>query len=215
MYKAGSTLLLNEAAAAGHFQRRWLRNTEIDPKSSTFGYNPYSSTFDFRPQSFLSSQLWPVVWASEGLSGKAALTRAVRLASAEPAAAAALAARQWGMLLAAVLLVPNIFAMMRGSAGAYLRLLTAPAGPSLAWFAIVYPIILSLLIFRFYGPAFFFLYLSARRCLGEAVNFSLPSASRGRRSRRAASVRPGTIAWLALPLLMLMLLLYRAIPHGK
>jgi len=30
----------------------------------------------------------------------------------------------------------------------------------LAWFAIVYPIILSLLIFRFYGPAFFFLYLS-------------------------------------------------------
>ena len=206
MYKAGSTLLLNDAAAAGHFQRQWL--PQFLKLIRSFGpllITHIRNILDFRPQSFLASQLWPVVWASEGLSGKAALTRSMRLARAEPAAAAALAARQWGILLGTVLFATIMAVMNPGSPARYLRLLMTR--PFLVWFAVVYPTALSLLIFRFFGPAFFFLYLSARRCLGEAVDFSLPSASRKKRSRRAASVRPGTIAWLALPLLLAMLLL--------
>jgi len=71
------------------------------------------------------------------------------------------------------------------------------------------------MLFRFFGPAFFFLYLSARRCLGEAVEFSLPSVNRERRSRRAAPIRPMTIVWLSEPVLMLAILIYAALPHGQ
>jgi len=153
------------------------------------------------------------VWASEGLSGQAALTRAHRLVRAEPAAAAALAVRQWSILLMAVLFVPTLMTILGGNLGDYVRLLTGPFN-SFAWFAILYPTVLSLLLFRWFGPAFFFLYLSARRCLGEAAGFSLPSVSRVRRSRRAASVRPATIAWLSPPVLISLFLLYKGIPHG-
>jgi ankyrin repeat protein len=44
------------------------------------------------------------------------------------------------------------------------------------------------------------------------VEFRLPSARRERRSRRAAWVRSGTIAWLSLPVLMLAGLLFKRLP---
>jgi serine/threonine protein kinase len=214
MYKAGSTLLLNDAAAAGHFQRQWRPQF----LKLVHGLGPLTTThlrnaFDFRPQSFLSSQIWPVVWASEGLSGKAALTRAVLLIRAQPAAAAAVAARQWGILLAATLFVPTIIAIP-GNLEVYVQSLMGPVN-SIVWFAILYPWFLSLILFRFFGPAFFFVYLSARRCLGETVEFGLPSARREKRTRRAAPVRLATAAWLSLPVLMSMFLLYKGISHGN
>ena len=215
MYKAGSTLLLNDAAAAGHFRREWRPQflklvRALRPLLATHLRN----TFDFRPRSFLSGQLWPVVWASEGLSGEAALARALSLARAEPVGTAALAARQWGIVSMTSLAVPVFIALLAGSLDLYVRFLTGPAN-ALAWFAMFYPAFLSLMGFRFFGPAFFFLYLSARRCLGEAVEFSVPSARRERRSRRARTFRPATIVWLSLPALMAVLLLYRAVARGE
>jgi ankyrin repeat protein len=96
----------------------------------------------------------------------------------------------------------------------YVQFLMGPVN-SIAWFAILYPWFLSWMAFRFFGPAFFFVYLSARRCLGETVEFGLPSARREKRSRRAAPLRPATLAWLSLPVLMSMFLLYKGISHGN
>jgi serine/threonine protein kinase len=215
MYKAGSTLLLKDAAAAGHFRREWRPQflklvRALRPLLGTHLRN----AFDFRPRSFYSSQLWPVVWASEGLSGEPALARAVALGRTVPAATAALATRQWSILSIASLFVPALFALFGGSLNVYVRFLTGSAN-AIAWFAIIYPAFLTLMFFRFFGPAFFFLYLSARRCLGEAVEFSLPSARRERRSRRARTFRPATIVWLSLPALMAVFLVYRAAMLGK
>jgi serine/threonine protein kinase len=215
MYKAGSTLLLNDAAAAGHFRREWRPQflklvRALRPLLGTHLRN----AFDFRPRSFYSSQLWPVVWASEGLSGEPALARAVGLGRTAPAATVALAARQWSILSIASLFVPALFALFGGSLDIYVRFLTGSAN-AIAWFAIIYPAFLSLMFFRFFGPAFFFLYLSARRCLGEAVDFSLPSARRERRARRARTFRPVTIVWLSLPALMAVFLLYRGVLRGE
>jgi hypothetical protein len=168
------------------------------------------NAFDFRPRSFLASQIWPVVWASETLAGETCLIRAAGLAGAEPAAAAALAARQWGILLATNLFMPVLF-VIPGSLSGLVQILAGP-GYLLPCLLMFYPMFLSVMVFRFFGPAFFFLYLSARRCLGESVEFSLPSARREARSRRrVATFRPATISWLCLPALMLVFLLYRAI----
>lgn len=214
VYKAGSTLLLNDAAAAGHFQHQWRPQfVKLVHSFRSLVATHLRNTFDLRPRSFLSSQIWPVVWAAEGLSGDAALTRAADLAGEQPASAAALAARHLGILLTICLFVPLLFVIPAGLGG-YVRALTGPAS-AITWFAILYPSFLTVMVFRFYGPAFFFLYVSSRRCRGEVVNFSLPTASRQRRSRRAASVRPATFAWLLLPLLALVVLLYQGIRSGN
>jgi serine/threonine protein kinase len=211
MYKAGSALLLKDAAAAGHFRREWRPQflklvRALRPLLSTHLRN----AFDFRPRSFYSSQLWPVVWASEGVSGEPALVRAVGLGRTAPAATAALAARQWSILWIASLFVPALFALFGGNLDVYVRLLMGSVN-AIAWFAIIYPAFLALMFFRFFGPAFFFLYLSARRCLGETVEFSVPSARRERRLRRARALRSVTIVWLSLPALLTVFLLYKAV----
>jgi len=125
-----------------------------------------------------------------------------------------LAARQWGILLTTTLFFPCMMGLLGMGRGGYVRLLMSPV-TAFGLFAIVYPNILSLLVFRFYGPAFFFLYLSARRCHGETVGFTLPPARRERRSRRAAVIRPATLAWLSLPALMSMFLLYKQVPRAE
>jgi uncharacterized protein len=215
MYKAGTTLLLNDAWAAGHFERQWRPQFgKLVRGLGSLSGTHLRNLFDVRPRSFLAGQLWPIVWASEGLSGKAALARAAHLAGTEPGVAAALAVRQCGILLATALFTPWMLTMIAGSTDAYVTIVTGPKNP-LVWFAIVYPTILSVLLFRFFGPSFFFLYLSARRCLAEDVRFSLPSENRERRKRRAARLRPGTKAWLALPTVLSAMLLYKIIPHAK
>ena len=214
MYKAGSTLLLDEAAATGHFSRWQPHFSRLVHNLPALVRTHLANTFDPRPQSFLAGQLWPVVWASEGLSGKAALTRALYLARAETPAAAALAARQWGILLSTTLFAPFWMALFGVRLGGYGWILMGPMN-AFGWFAIVYPAFLTLLLFRLFAPAFLFLYLSARRCHGERVNFTLPSVDRERRSRRSALVRPGTIAWFSLPVLMSIPLLYRQIQRDE
>jgi len=214
-YKAGATLLLKQAASAGHFRQQWRPQFwELVRGFHSFLVTHFRNTFDFHPRSFLAGQIWPVVWASERLSGKPCLIRAARLAGAEPAAAAALAARQWGILLAATLFMP-VLLVIPGNLSLYVLILSGPAN-LLAGFVVLYPMFLSLMIFRFFGPAFFFLYLSASRCLGEGIEFSLPSARREKRSRgRTTLFRPATIAWLLLPVLMSVFLLYKGLSHGE
>ncbi len=211
LFKAGSALLLIEAARVGHFDRQWRPAFWKMVRSMRSILTTHLlSTLDVRPQSFLAGHLWPVVWASEGLSGRAALARAADLGKAEPYATAGVASRQWGILSSTSLFLLCMAAVVAKKFGehlrpAYVELLTSPGAP-VVWLVVQYPTVLSLLIFRFFGPASFFLYLSARRCLGETVEFSLPSASREKRSRRAGLVRPATIIWLSLPILMLLFL---------
>ncbi|HLJ50914.1 MAG TPA: protein kinase [Bryobacteraceae bacterium] len=210
-YKAGVTLLVEEARAAGHFGSQWKPHLgKLLGNIRSLAAMHLRSAFDPRPVSFLSSQLWPMVWASEGISGRAALDRAADLARATPAATAALAVRHWAIILAPALFVPTILTIMGGDLGHYASLMTGSSN-AVSIFAIVYPMFLSIMLLRFFGPAFFFLYLSARRCLGEAVDAHIPSASRLRRSRRAKMVRVGTVFWLALPLGLIGLILSRAL----
>ena len=126
-YKAGATLLLEEARVAGHFGGQWrpcfrkLRRNVL-----ALAGTHLRVALDFRPSSFLYSQLWPVVWASEGLSGRVALARAALLARATPSAAAALAVRQWAIVLAPALFVPSLITLLGGSLSGYVHVMTGP-----------------------------------------------------------------------------------------
>jgi serine/threonine protein kinase len=213
-YKAGTALLLRDASAVGHFQPQWR------PQFAKLAQNFWPllkthlrSVCDFRPRSFLAGQLWPVVWAWEGSTGKPALTRALQLAQADTPATVALALRQWGLTTAATLFTPVLLLGLGAPFRVYVQLMTG--GSALVWFGIVYPVFLNLMLLRFFGPPFVFLYLSTRRCLGEEVAFALPSMVRESRGRKARRLRPGTAAWLALTLLMPLFLAYKAISQGR
>ena len=214
-YKAGATLLIEEARAAGHFGMNWRPPfRKLRDNFFSLAGTHLRNAVDLRPASFFSSQLWSVVWASEGLSGRAALDRAALLARVAPSAAAALAVRQWAVVLLPALFVPAIVSIMGGSFDDNARLMTG-TDSTFMWFTIVYPVFLTVMLYRFFGPPFFFLYLSARRCLAEAVDAHIPSATRRRRSRRAAPVRVGTILWMVVPLLLIAFIVYRALPGGS
>ena len=188
MYKAGSTLLLNDAATAGHFRREWRPQFLKLVAASALVCHSSSQHVRFPSAVFSFRSTWPVVWASEGLSGEAALARALRLARAEPVGTAALAARQWGIVSMTSLTVPVFIALLAGSPDLYVRFLTGPAN-ALAWFAMFYPAFLSLMGFRFFGPAFFFLY-SPRAAAWERL-WSSVCRRRGGNAARAAPGRSG------------------------
>jgi hypothetical protein len=151
------------------------------------------TAFRLTKDGLLKGALWPVVWAAEGLTGTAALSRARQLAETQPGTTLALVARQYGLLLAANLLLT---AAVIGATGSFPNLASALFSEGrLSWAFIIYPIPLSAGFLTF-GTAFGFLYQSARRCLGETFVWTLPSGSAGNRKSSAPRVRPGTIFWL-------------------
>ena len=119
-YKAGSSMMFEDALAAGYF-RPQLRSIM---KRLFAGTGPMLGIFlrsavNPAPRSFLDSALWPLVWASEGLTARAALDRAGALAATQPAATGALLARQYGIILMAALWAPATFVTVTGSFSEY------------------------------------------------------------------------------------------------
>ena len=212
VYKAAATMVFEDAAASGYFRlnlgailgRIWKGLPQMLAM-----YARTASRLSWN--SFLEAALWPSVWVTEGLTGKAALERSRQLASTQPRASLALVARQYGLMLMATLASPTLMVSITGGFDEYPTFLLSHTG--FAWFLILYPVGLSAMFLGF-GPAFDFLYRSARRCLGETFAWSLPSG-RDKRKGSAAAVRPATIVWLIPSVVMAAILFYNAIPRSR
>ena len=212
-YKAAVTMVFEDAAARGYFrpQFRAIARRMLAGLGPMLGM--YLTTLPrLTWTSFREAALWPVVWAGEGLTGKAALNRARELTATQPASTVALVARQYGILLAASLAAPTLFISLTGSFKEYSTMLFTR--PMFFWFAVFYPLFFCPILLGF-GPAFEFLYRAARRCLGEQFEWALPTGTREKRSGRARFIRPGTVVWITPATLMLASLVYRAFPHGQ
>lgn len=212
VYKAASTMVFEDAAASGYFRMNLPSILAKLWKGLPQMLAMYASTASrLSWNSFLEAALWPSVWVAEGLTGAAALQRSRRLATTQPRASLALAARHYGLMLMATLASPTLIVTMTGGFDQYSTLLVSHIG--ISWLLILYPVLLSA-IFLSFGPAFDFLYRSARRCLGENFAWSLP-AGRDKRKGSAAAVRPATIIWLIPSFAMVAILAYNAIPRSR
>jgi len=210
LYKAACSMMFEDAAKAGYFRPRLgfilaRLGKAIGPLLGMAA----RSAFSFRRRSFLEGALWPSVWASEGLTGRAALNRAGQLGASQPAATLALVARQYGIVLMAGLAGPTLVITLFGGFQEYASFLFS--FKPFTWVLVFYPIGLSMMFLSF-GPAFDFLYMSTRRCLGEIVERRLPSDRRSKRSGKAPSVRPGTILWMIPATLLIANLVYQLRP---
>jgi serine/threonine protein kinase len=162
------------------------------------------------PRSFRDNLLWPVIWAREGLSGKEALDRSHRLSRGWiSGAATGLTVRQYAPAAMAVLAFPSILMLtLNGSREVWnvlVREVLSSAGIGLFFF--LYPLIF-LMFLLVYCPAFTFLYWSALLCHGEGADAMLPASGRDDQRRRP-KVRPSTLVWTALPMLLLASFLFK------
>jgi len=208
LYKAASMLILQHASEKGQFRSAGgpaLR--ALLGGAGSLLRTQLLSMIDLRPSSLWANILWPVVWAAEGRSGKDAIARSRQLCGTVRAAAAGLALRQYGPALLATLWMPSIFALLGGLRAAMAALL---AGSLLGWAYLLEPIPLAFIFFP-YGPAFSFLYWSALRCRHEGTEIALPAAARDdKRKSGASGVRPATLIWVGIPVVMLALIVLRS-----
>jgi len=165
---------------------------------------------DWTPRSFRENLLWPVVWAREGRSGRDALDRSHQLCrSLSGGALTALAVRQVAPAVVGVAGFPAVMALLTGPGA--LKFLTREelAGSGFGLFFLLYP----LFFMTFYvnwGPAFTFMYWSARQSRGESGDSALPASAREEKRSGSRRFRPGTILWAGLPLLLLAVIFVKA-----
>jgi hypothetical protein len=166
------------------------------------------SALDLRPSSFRDNLLWPVIWAREGLSGKAAIDRSRELCRSLRGAAAGLMVRQYGPPMLALLGFP---ASLSITGGAVLPVVAkeAVSGSSQGWFFLLYPLMFGVMLLN-YGASFTFLYWTALRGRGEGGEVALPAAARDDSRDRSASVRPSTLVWIGIPTLLLAIVVWGA-----
>jgi hypothetical protein len=126
-------------------------------------------------------------------------------------ASKSLTVRQYGPALLGALVLPTLMALFDSTGGALHNLVKEVlTGSGIGWFFFLYPIIFGILFLN-YASAFSFLYWSALRCRNEGAEITLPAAARDNNRKSAASgVRPVTLAWVGMPLLMLALIVVRA-----
>ncbi len=149
------------------------------------------------PRALVEDQLWPVVIAAEGLSGRAALRRSAELVGAVRPLAKAALLRHVGPAWIAALMYPALFTLIDTEALVELARALTTHG-TFGWLVTVYPVVLSML-YMVYGPARGLLYWTARQCLGEAEPPDLPEVGRrGGRQRPALA----TLTWWGVPLVL-------------
>ncbi len=168
------------------------------------------SAIDLRPSSFWANILWPIVWAYEGRSGNDAIARSRQLCGPLRSSSIALAVRQYAPILLGSLAFPGVTSAA-DSSGAALHSLVREVltGSALGWFVLFYPLIFGIMLASF-GPAYSFLYWSGLRWSNEGSELALPTASRNDRSKSAsAGWRPATKIWAALPVVLLLTIVFR------
>jgi len=211
LFKAACMLILRQASANGHFES--TRGPVLRALAAGMGTllrTQLLSLIDLRPSSFRANLLWPVVWAAEGRSGRDAIGRSRQLCASVPWVSLGLTVRQYGPALVAPLVIAGWMAMIDATGGA-LRFLgrQALAGTFFGTFMLFYPIVFGNLYLN-YGASFSFLYWLSLRCRNESAEIALPKAGREDNRRGAAkTVRPATIVWGVLPLLLLALIITR------
>jgi len=121
------------------------------------------------------------------------------------------ALRQYGPALLGSLVGPASIAAT-DSTGGHLRFLAKEvvSGSLIGWFVVLlYPVIFGIMFVN-WALAFSFLYWSALRCRNEGNEISLPAAARDDSRKSARAIRPATLMWVGLPLLMLAIIVMRA-----
>ena len=216
LFKAACTLMLRHASEKGQF--RSAGSPAL--KALAAGFidllrTQLLSMIDLRPSSWWANVLWPVVWAAEGRSGKDAIARSRQLCGALPTASMSLTVRQYGPALLAILAFPFAMALADSTGGAlHVFAKEVIAGTFFGWIVLLYPVVFGIMFINF-GPAFSFLYWTALRYRNEGSEIALPAAARDySRKSTPARVRPATLIWFALPLLMLALVVFRANSSG-
>jgi len=212
LFKAASTLMLQHASQTGQFQSAGGQALKaLMAGSGDLVRTQLLSLIDLRPSSWWANILWPVVWAAEGRSGKDAIARSRQLCGTLRAASVSLSMRQFGPPLIGSLAFPSILALPDSTGGMLHELARAVvAGSPLGWFVLFYPIIFGIMFLN-YSSAFSFLYWSALRCRNEGTEITLPAAARDdSRKSGAGGVRPATLIWAGMPVLMLAVIVVRA-----
>jgi len=211
LYKAGCFLVMQDAAEHGQFRPRTravmaalLRGLPALLRTQL------ASLLDWSPRSFGENLLWPVVWAREGRAGRDAIARSRELCrSLNSGALAALAARQYAPAALGTLVFPAIISLTSGSF--VLRSLWREElqGSGIGLFFLLYPLFF-MVFYVNYGSAFSFLYWSALQSRGEGGDIALPASTRDDKRRGSRRIRPATALWVAMPVLLLALVLFKA-----
>jgi serine/threonine protein kinase len=212
LFKAACAFMLQRASEKG--QVRSAGGPALRKLAAGFGpllRTQLWSAIDLRPSSWWANILWPVVWVTEGRSGKDAIARSRQLCGALPMTSKSLTVRQYGPALLGTLVLPAMMALFDSTGGALHNLVKAViTGSGMGWFFFLYPLIFGILFLN-YASAFSFLYWSALRCRNEGAEITLPAAARDHSRKSAASgVRPVTLAWVGVPLIMLALIVVRS-----
>ncbi len=219
VYKAGCCLMLQYAAANGQFRPM------LGPVVSSLvrGMPALLSTqalslLDWTPKSFRDNLLWPVVWAREGLSGRAAIDRSRQLCRGLPGSTVTgLVVRQFGPPMVGILLQPAIMILALGSLALQFLIRFTLSGSALGIFILLPPLMFTMRYCE-YGPAVSFLYWSALLSQGEGHDLTLPASTRDdKRGGFSTGMRRSTLMWAVLPILLLALILVRAnrTDHGS
>ena len=212
LFKAAGTLMLLDASKKGQFRSAGgVALRALGAGMAKLIGTQLLSMIDLRPSSWGANVLWPVVWAAERRSGKDAIARSRQLCNALPGASRSLAVRQYGPALLGSLALPSMMALMDSTGGAlHFLVKEILAGSFFGSFVLLYPIIFGIMFLN-YGAAFSFLYWSALRCRNEGIEITLPAASRDdSRKSGAGGLRPATLVWAGLPVVMLALIVVRA-----
>jgi serine/threonine protein kinase len=203
MFKAAAALIILKSSSIGAFRpaTRDVIGRLINGLPDLLR-TQIASLLDVRPASIWQNQLWPVVWALEGRSGKDALTRSRQLSSPVSDIALTLLSRFYAPPLCAVLLLPAVLALVPGvdiveavlAGGAALRL------------SIFYLFMVSRL-YVLYGTAFPFFYWFAGSCRGESNTLTLPGSGAGRERGDSAKRRSRIFIWWLVPAALVCMIL--------
>lgn len=213
--KATAALLLREAIETGGYRpATWKIVRHLARGFPQILKTQAASLLDLRPSAFRSDLLWPVVWAMEGLSGRAAVERSRQLSLAIPVIFTNFIPRQFTPGLVALLLLPTMFGLIGESTLTELvrQLLS---GGFFGRFAAAYPAI-CFIFYSQYAIVFSQLYWLAILCRGEAHLPDLPGSALGREKKRSANLAPTILAWWVMPLVMLGILIAAIVrtPHS-
>ncbi len=198
-FKAAATLQLLEASSVGAFRPA----TSVVVRQLIAGLpnllrTQLASLLDLRAASLWENQLWPVVWAVEGRTGRDALKRSQEISRTVPAVSLTLSPRFYSPGLEAVLIMPALMGLAGGLA--VLKQSVLSGGPA-GWVMIIYLLLFSR-IYVLYGTAFPFFYWFGALCRGEGRPPALPTERAARERKHSIGLRPSLLIWWGVPVLL-------------
>jgi serine/threonine protein kinase len=211
LYKAGCLLVLQDAVEHGQFRpRTGAVMAKLFRGLPVLLRTQLMSLLDWSPRSFRENILWPVVWAREGRTGRDAIGRSREVCrSLSGGALTALAVRQYAAAALGTMVFPAIISLTSGSFLMRVLWREELAGSGMGIFFLVYPLFF-MVFYVNYGSAFSFLYWSALLNRGEGGDVALPASARDDKRRGSRGIRPATVIWAVLPVLLLAIILFRA-----